>query len=147
MSVNARSLPVYDPFEHYRLNVGPTSEFGDLPETPPAIRNIGWTLGNDCPYRCHHCYSMNARVKGRDMTVAMIDRVVDQLRVNGVQTVNLGGNEPLFTNGLDPRKTLLPYIIEKLEDAGIDVGLTTAGITLLRLYQDHRHAFDLLNDV
>ena len=37
------------------------------------------------------------------MTVAMIDRVVDQLAVNGVETVNLGGNEPLFTNGANPR--------------------------------------------
>jgi radical SAM protein with 4Fe4S-binding SPASM domain len=147
MTVHLKSLPVYDPFEHYRLNVGPTGEFGDLPETPPTIKNIGWTLGNDCPYRCHHCYSMNARVKGRDMSVAMIDRLVSQLRINGVETVNLGGNEPLFTNGLDPKKTLLPYIIESLVDAGIDVGLTTAGVTLLRLYRDHRHAFDLLNDV
>jgi radical SAM protein with 4Fe4S-binding SPASM domain len=90
---------------------------------------------------------MNARQKGRDMTVAMIDRVVDQLRVNGVETVNLGGNEPLFTNGLDARNTLLPYIIHSLADAGIDVGLTTSGITLVRLYRDHRAAFVRLNDV
>ncbi|MGH9277165.1 MAG: hypothetical protein ACRD12_03530, partial [Acidimicrobiales bacterium] len=80
----------YDPFEHYALNVGPTDEFDALPEAPPTIRNIGWTLGNDCPYRCTHCYSMNARQKGADMTVGMIDRVVDQLAINGVETVNLG---------------------------------------------------------
>lgn len=137
----------YDPFDHYGLNVGPTDEFGDLPETPATIRNIGWTLGNDCPYRCTHCYSMNARRKGADMDVAMVDRVVEQLRVNGVETVNLGGNEPLFTNGANPRLTLLPYIIERLTDAGIVVGLTTSGITVLRLYRDHRDAFDRLNDV
>jgi radical SAM protein with 4Fe4S-binding SPASM domain len=138
---------LYDRFEHYRLNVGPTNEFGDLPETPPTIRNIGWTLGNDCPYRCTHCYSMNARLKGRNMSVAMIDRIVGQLRMNGVETVNLGGNEPLFTNGPNAQDTLLPYIIESLVQAGIIVGLTTSGITVLRLYRDHRHAFDLLNDV
>lgn len=137
----------YDPFDHYGLNVGPTHEFGDLPEVLPTIRNIGWTLGNDCPYRCTHCYSMNAREKGADMNVAMIDRVVDQLQLNGVETVNLGGNEPLFTNGLNPRLTLLPYIIERLTDAGIIVGLTTSGVTILRLYRDHREAFDRLNDV
>ncbi|MGI8984023.1 MAG: radical SAM/SPASM domain-containing protein [Acidimicrobiales bacterium] len=137
----------FDPFEHYELSKGPTDEFGDLPEAPATIRNIGWTLGNDCPYRCTHCYSMNARQKGADMTVAMIDRVVDQLAVNGVETVNLGGNEPLYTNGANPKDTLLPYIVERLTDAGIIVGLTTSGITILRLYRDHRGAFDRLNDV
>jgi MoaA/NifB/PqqE/SkfB family radical SAM enzyme len=81
------------------------------------------------------------------MSVEMIDRIVDQLRINGVETVNLGGNEPLFTNGPDPKRTLLPYIVESLVEAGIEVGLTTSGITLLRLYRDHRHAFELLNDV
>src|SRR6185436_14842900 len=119
----------------------------DLPEAPATIRNIGWTLGNDCPYRCTHCYSMNARQKGADISVEMIDRVVDQLSINGVETVNLGGNEPLFTNGANPRNTLLPYIIRRLSEAGITVGLTTSGISILRLYRDHREAFDLLNDV
>lgn len=137
----------YDAFDHYALNTGPTHEFGDLPEAPATIRNIGWTLGNDCPYRCTHCYSMNARQKGADMSVAMIDRVVDQLSRNGVETVNLGGNEPLFTNGVNPRLTLLPHVIDRLVDAGITVGLTTSGITVLRLYRDHRAAFDKLNDV
>ncbi len=137
----------FDRFEHYKLNVGPTHEFGSLPEIPATIRNIGWTLGNDCPYRCTHCYSMNARVKGRDMSTALVDRIVHQLRINGVETVNLGGNEPLFTNGPDPRNTLLPYIITRLVEASIEVGLTTSGITLLHLYRNHREAFDLLNDV
>ena len=137
----------YDRFEHYQLQTGPTHEFEGLSEIPVTIRNIGWTLGNDCPYRCTHCYSMNARVKGQDMTRAMVERVVHQLKVNGVETVNLGGNEPLFTNGLNPRDTLLPLIIELLVHSGIEVGLTTSGITLLWLYNHFRESFDLLNDV
>jgi radical SAM protein with 4Fe4S-binding SPASM domain len=141
------NLDEFDEFEHYNLNIGPTHEFGDLAETPATIKNIGWTLGNDCPYRCTHCYSMNARKKGRDMSVEMIDRIVDQLRINHIETVNLGGNEPLFTNGIDPKLTLLPYIIERLVQSGIEVGITTSGISILRLYRDHRAAFDLLNDV
>ena len=44
---SAAVLPKYDSFEHYKLNTGPTDEFGDLPESPPTIRNIGWTLGNE----------------------------------------------------------------------------------------------------
>lgn len=137
----------FDPLEHYALNTGPTQEFGDLPEIAPTIRNIGWTLGNDCPYRCTHCYSMNARVKGKDMSLDMIDRIVEQLRINGVETVNLGGNEPLFTNGPNPGNTLLPYIIRSLVEAGIVVGLTTSGITALRLHRDHREAYEVLNDL
>lgn len=158
-TTNRTSLPViprprwqyatedYDQFEHYKLNTGPTDEFGELPEASPTIANIGWTLGNDCPYRCTHCYSMNARIKGADMSKPMIDRIVEQLAANNVETVNLGGNEPLFTNGSNPSNTLLPYIIDKLVAAGIVVGLTTSGITILRLYRDHRWAFDLLNDI
>jgi radical SAM protein with 4Fe4S-binding SPASM domain len=141
------SLNIVDSFAHYRLNTGPTHEFGDAQQTAPAIKNIGWTLGNACPYRCTHCYSMSARRPGRDMSVEMIDRVVSQVAINGIETVNLGGNEPIFTNGSNPRKTLLPYVIESLHAAGIEVGLTTSGISLLHLYRDHRAAFHLLNDV
>jgi hypothetical protein len=90
---------------------------------------------------------MNARLKGRDMSVPMIDRMIEQLAINGIETVNLGGNEPPFTNGPNPKNTLLPYIITSLHDAAIEVGLTTSGITLLRLHRDHRDAFELLNDV
>ena len=41
-----------------------------------TIENIGWTLGNDCPYRCTHCYSMSARRKGMNLERWMIDRIV-----------------------------------------------------------------------
>jgi radical SAM protein with 4Fe4S-binding SPASM domain len=137
----------FDPLEHYKLDVGPTHEFAQLSETPACIRNIGWTLGNDCPYRCTHCYSMSARQKGKNMSRADVNRIVSQLALNGIETVNLGGNEPLFTNGPNPKDTLLPQIIQELTAAGIEVGLTTSGITLLHLYRDQRWAFDLLNDV
>lgn len=139
--------PAYEEYGHYSLNTGPTDEFGLLPETKPTIKNIGWTLGNDCPYRCSHCYSLNARRKGRDMEQWMVDRIVGELKAHCVETVNLGGNEPLFTNGLDARKSMLPYIIEALVDIGIDVGLTTSGISLLRLHERWPHVARLLNDV
>jgi len=136
----------FDPLEHYRLNTGPTDEFGEALETAPDVKNIGWTLGNDCPYRCTHCYSMNAREKGMDLTTGMIDRIVDQLALAGIETVNLGGNEPLFTNGPNPKDTLLPYIIRSLRDRGIIVGLTTSGITAVWLHKHDLDAFRLLND-
>lgn len=138
----------YDPEEHYRSGrTGPVDEFGDAPETPASIKNIGWTLGNDCPYRCKHCYSMSARRRGANMSRSIVDRVVGQLALNGVETVNLGGNEPLFTNGPKLADTMMPYIIQELHSANIEVGLTTSGISLVYLYHHFREAFDLLNDV
>ncbi len=137
----------FDRLAHYARPVGPVHEFEDLPEAPATIRNIGWTLGNDCPYRCTHCYSMNARERGRDMDKWMIERVVGQLAEVGVATVNLGGNEPIFTNGIKLESSLLHYIIDALNDAGIKVGLTTSGISVLKLYERHKASFLKLNDV
>lgn len=147
---SSRVYTLLDSFKIMKLNyiyTTPTDEFLDLPETKPAIKNIGWTLGNDCPYQCTHCYSLKARTKGKDMTKEMIDRIVNQLAECKIETVNLGGNEPLFTNGLKPNKTLLPYIVKELVAANMEVGLTTSGITLLYLYKNHRDVFHLLNDV
>jgi radical SAM protein with 4Fe4S-binding SPASM domain len=111
------------------------------------IKNIGWTLGNDCPYRCPHCYSTIVRNKGRNMTIADVDRIVSELVSINVETVNLGGNEPIFTNGTQVRDSILPYIIESLHQAGIAVGLTTAGITLTSLQKFFPYCVPLLNDV
>lgn len=118
-----------------------------LDECEYRIKNIGWTLGNECPYRCTHCYSMMCREKGKDLTCEMIDRIISQVASIGVETINVGGNEPLFTNGLDPRKTLLPYIIREVTKRGIKIGLTTSGITAIYLEKNYPEEFKLLNDI
>jgi radical SAM protein with 4Fe4S-binding SPASM domain len=135
-----------NPFQHYTKSLAPI-EFEELNECSIEIKNIGWTLGNDCPYRCKHCYSMSARRKGANLDSYMVDRIVDQFAKNGIETVNLGGNEPIFTNGLDTKKSLLPYIINSLHGAGILIGLTTAGITLLHLKKSYPESLGLLNDI
>lgn len=139
-------LPVTDSLQHYTRQVAPL-EHEELSECDFQILNIGWTLGNDCPFRCRHCYSMSARVKGREMQPWMVDRIVAQLVECGIETVNLGGNEPLYTNGIDPRNSLLPYIVRRLTDHGILVGLTTAGVTLTYLDRFHPDTVRLLNDI
>lgn len=115
--------------------------------TVTPMENIGWTLGNDCPYRCKHCYSHIVRNRGRDLTKKDIDRIIQQIVSINVQTVNLGGNEPIFTNGSNPKDTLLPYIIRSLYDAKIVVGLTTAGITLTYLERFYPETLTFINDV
>lgn len=111
------------------------------------IKNIGWTLGNDCPCKCQHCYSMNVRKQGMNLTVEIVDKVIEQIKKIEVETVNLGGNEPIFTNGLDARKSLLPYILKRLYSENIKVGITTSGISLLALKKIFPDCLPLLNDV
>jgi radical SAM protein with 4Fe4S-binding SPASM domain len=124
-----------------------SSDLAVVPAPSTAIRTVGWTLGNDCPYQCKHCYSFTVRRKGRNMERWMVDRIVHQLAENRISSVNLGGNEPLFTNGTDPRQSLLPYIIDLIHQNGLVVGLTTAGITLTYLDQHHPGIVSLINDV
>jgi radical SAM protein with 4Fe4S-binding SPASM domain len=145
-TVTAAVAPAPESEAHYLGGVAPI-EHPELDECPMTIENIGWTLGNDCPYRCTHCYSMSARRKGMNLERWMIDRIVGELASIGVKTVNLGGNEPLFTNGLRIEDTLLPYVITSLREAGIIVGLTTSGISLLKLEKHFSEVVPLLNDV
>jgi len=146
MMTNLTTQNPYDHEAHYKLDVVPI-EYPELDEYPVAIENIGWTIGNDCPYRCNHCYSMSARRKGMDLEPWMIDKIINQLLRLNVKTVNLGGNEPIFTSGLDVNKTLLPYIIESLVQNHIDVGLTTSGISLIHLQRNFPGTIPLLNDI
>ena len=118
--------------EHYYKNVMPL-ENTELDECEEEIKNIGWTLGNVCPYKCKHCYSLSAREEGCNLTVEMIEKVIYQISKLKVETVNLGGNEPIFTNGINPKDSLLPYIITRLVEEGYKVGLTTSGITAIYL--------------
>ena len=111
------------------------------------IKNIGWTLGNDCPYKCKHCYSMSVREKGKNLTKEIIDRVICQVEKIGVETINLGGNEPIFTNGLNINESLLPYILKELTKKNIKVGITTSGISLIALKSIYPECLELLNDV
>lgn len=111
------------------------------------FKNIGWTLGNACPCNCKHCYSMQVREQGQDLTVEVIDRIIEQLLLLDVETVNFGGNEPIFTNGINPKDSLLPYIINHLNDLNIKVGLTTSGISLVAIEKYFPEILCKINDI
>lgn len=122
-------------------------EHPNLSLAPINFRNVGWSLGNDCPLNCTQCYSRSTREKGMNLTIPIIDQIVRQLKNLDVETVNLGGNEPIYTNGLNPKKSLLPYILEELNKNDIKVGITTAGPTLNILQQMYPNHMKLINDV
>jgi radical SAM protein with 4Fe4S-binding SPASM domain len=76
-----------------------------------------------------------------------VDRVVEQLCRLGVRTVNLGGNEPIYTHGPDLRQTILPYIVSTLTEAEIPVGLTTNGMSFWWLDRHYPDELRMINDI
>lgn len=112
----------------------------------PKIVNIGWSLGNACPYNCKHCYSRSVRKQGKDLTKEIVDRIISQISQLNVKTINLGGNEPWFTNGLQG-ESLLPYILEQLNMRGYKVGITTSGISLLNICKYSPNSLKYINDI
>lgn len=130
---------------------GSLEEITDLDSIGPevgkgVIRNIGWSLGNYCNAKCEHCYSWQVRQSEQELSRGDVDTIEDKLVELGVQTVNIGGNEPIFTNGPKWRESLLPYIIETLHDRRLDVGVTTSGITAKLLYEHFPGAFQQVDD-
>lgn len=112
-----------------------------------SITNAGWSVGTYCNASCKHCYSSVARrEQAPALTSPEVDQIVHRLATFGILSVNLGGNEPVFTDGPDTSKSLLPHIIDGLSNRSMLVGLTTNGVTFDRLCQwpDSRRR---LNDV
>ena len=113
-----------------------------------SFRNVGWTVGSHCNARCSHCYSRQVRQDPeRYLERAEALRIIAQLVALGVRTVNIGGNEPIFTHGPDPGRSLLPSLLLDLAEAGLAVGVTTNGVTFERLSRHHPEALAVLNDV
>lgn len=113
----------------------------------PFFKNIGWSLGNYCPMECDQCYSRSIREQGLELTPQLIDRIVGQLSNLGVETVNLGGNEPIYTNGPNTKASLLPYVVDSLISKGIKLGVTTAGPTLIKMEKHFPEFVTQINDV
>lgn len=110
-------------------------------------KNIGWTLGNSCPCKCAHCYSMQVRKKGKNLNKKIVDRIIEQVKSIGAETINLGGNEPLYTNGLNPKKSLLPYIIDCATNNNLAIGITSAGPSIVGLEEFYPEYLKKINDI
>jgi radical SAM protein with 4Fe4S-binding SPASM domain len=108
--------------------------------------NIGWSLGTYCQGKCQHCYSWRSRTGRAALSKEELDTISDKLVAAGVRTVNIGGNEPLFTHGPDHHVSLLPHLVERLAGDGVAVGITTNGTTAQLMESDFRDAFLKVND-
>jgi len=119
-----------------------------MPGGDPRFKHVGWTIGNHCNATCRHCYSWKVRKDSRAfLTESEVDRIVEQLVRLGVDAVNLGGNEPIYTHGPELQRTILPYVIRKLDDAHIGVGFTTNGVTFKVLEERYPRELRLVNDI
>ena len=87
------------------------------------------------------------RIDAEHLSRTFVDRVVAQMAQLGVGTVTLGGNEPIFTNGLAVEDSQLAYILESLFDAQIRVALVTSGPSATILARVAPEAFDRLDMV
>lgn len=105
-------------------------------------------MGSHCDARCAHCYSQAQRARaGQALTELELERIIEQLVALGVRSVNLGGNEPIFTHGPSLEHSRLPWLLRRSSRAGIAVGLTTNGTSILHLLDHHPSALATLNDI
>lgn len=111
-----------------------------------SIQHVGWSLGNYCNARCGHCYSWQVRSSPASLSAEHVDHIVDELISVGVKTVNLGGNEPIFTHGPNPKDSLLPHIIRRATSAGLTVGVTSNGTTPILLEKHAPDAFEAVHE-
>ncbi|MDP4805014.1 MAG: radical SAM protein [Candidatus Nanopelagicales bacterium] len=95
----------------------------------PRVRRAGWSLGSTCPFGCKHCYTAVSRSTAGEITVEQIHQVIDSFAELGVESVVLGGNEPIYAGSSDPKASLLPLIIDSLVAADIKPILITSGLT------------------
>ncbi|MFY9218927.1 MAG: radical SAM protein [Candidatus Nanopelagicales bacterium] len=102
----------------------------------PRVRRAGWSLGSTCPFGCKHCYTAVSRSTAGEITVEQIHHVIDTFTRLGVESVVLGGNEPIYAGSSEPKTSLLPLIIDSLVAADIKPILITSGLTT-RFLQMH----------
>lgn len=100
-----------------------------------TLKRAGWSLGAACPYGCKHCYTRETRALSRELSRDELESVVDSLAAHGVQSVVLGGNEPIYAGGPNPHESLLPHIVTTLRDRGIAPIIVSSGLSVALLMQ------------
>jgi MoaA/NifB/PqqE/SkfB family radical SAM enzyme len=84
-----------------------------------APYHANWNITYACPFNCVHCYS-RIRADAGDLTLKDKLRVADNIVRSGVFNVNLGGGEPLVSEGIF-------QVIERLSSAHVHVVMSSNG--------------------
>lgn len=111
-----------------------------------TINNAGWSIGAYCNANCIHCYSKDIRRNSDLLTKEDIITVLDKLDAFGIHTLNLGGNEPIFTHSLKAEESILPFLVCEVKKRNITLGITTNGTTMLLLNKLYPNIFKMVDD-
>jgi radical SAM protein with 4Fe4S-binding SPASM domain len=76
-----------------------------------------WEITNRCNYRCPHCRAFDEKPEENDVIES---KIIEQLVMAEVLSVNISGGEPLMN-------TRLESIVQRLTQEKIDVGISTNG--------------------
>lgn len=80
-----------------------------------------WSITGKCNYKCRHCFMSATDVDARELSLADIKKIINELSECGVYNVSLTGGEPLVRNDF-------LEILDALVDANINVdGIYTNG--------------------
>ncbi|MEI8175712.1 MAG: radical SAM protein [Candidatus Omnitrophota bacterium] len=97
---------------------------------PPLTRRIDLNVGYSCNIKCRFCYYINdvrARQRDKDLTTVQCKRLIDRLRAEGMEALDITGGEP----------TIRPDLFELVSyarDAGFArIAVITNGIRLANL--------------
>jgi MoaA/NifB/PqqE/SkfB family radical SAM enzyme len=96
------------------------------------MQKLVLNLTNRCNFRCHHCLREGAT--NEDLDLALLERVVPELRQAGIVQIALTGGEPI----LHPR---FAELVGLLAGAGFHLGIVTNGWLherYLRVIEPHR---------
>lgn len=81
---------------------------------------VMWHITNSCILNCKFCFSKFLRKDSSELSVDLVNKNISLFKKLGVLKLDISGGEPLLVD-------LLPYIIEKCEEAGIALTITSSG--------------------
>lgn len=89
--------------------------FSDYPET------VGLEITGRCQLACHHCFNLSSPTNPFELSLATIERLLDEMVEWSVKTIRLTGGEPTLHRDFRA-------IVEGCAVRGISVGMNTNGI-------------------
>ena len=100
-------------------------------------RDLRISVTDRCNFRCQYCMpeeGMQWTPRSEILTFEEIERVARiMVERYGVDGIRLTGGEPLV-------RARLPLLVEKLADLGVDLAMTTNGVSLPLVAEEHKNA-------